>query len=368
MNGAALSQYGGNAYKRGDYRQAAHYFQKAVYDQPHNVRYHAKLADSLAQLGQTSRSQAYYQKALAIDPTYQPAYHGLGELLVRQGRVNEAQSLMTRWVGVQPYLPNAHIETAWMKKSLGDYQGAESSLRQALRIQPDHPIALAQMGQLYEDRGLNQHAINFYRTSLRSDLNQPVVKQHLTALLEPAPMKSPTIQQSSARMYPTLIPYRSDYPSQQIAWRSNSSTQTAQISSSPTGTISDNHLSAIPMASLPPLEPVPQNRAFVQHVAHTPSTSSVWPPSGILQASSIQHPSTDADSLPIIIDPASSPQEVSEKNLLTEFYTSSDGQEWKLPVEESEPSVGSTVLPEKRNTAKLLPQSTSPVEDNVTPF
>jgi tetratricopeptide (TPR) repeat protein len=85
-------QTGLQAFKKGDFKTAAHFFETAVKAAPTQANYHLLLAKTLTQVpGRNRDAESHYKKAIELDPSGVDQYLGLGLLYKKSGMIQRAQ-------------------------------------------------------------------------------------------------------------------------------------------------------------------------------------------------------------------------------------------------------------------------------------
>jgi len=85
-------QTGQQAFRKGDFKTAAHYFEAAVKAAPTQANYHLLLAKTLTQVpGRQRDAETHYKKAIELDPSGVDHYLGLGLLYKKSGMIQRAQ-------------------------------------------------------------------------------------------------------------------------------------------------------------------------------------------------------------------------------------------------------------------------------------
>jgi len=83
---------GQQAFRKGDFKAAAHYFEAAVKAAPTQANYHALLAKTLTQVpGRNRDAETHYKKAIELNPSGVDHYLGLGLLYKKSGMNQRAQ-------------------------------------------------------------------------------------------------------------------------------------------------------------------------------------------------------------------------------------------------------------------------------------
>jgi Tfp pilus assembly protein PilF len=85
-------QTGQQAFRKGDFKTAAHFFETAVKAAPTQASYHLLLAKTLTQVpGRQRDAETHYKKAIELDPSGVDHYLGLGLLYKKSGMIQRAQ-------------------------------------------------------------------------------------------------------------------------------------------------------------------------------------------------------------------------------------------------------------------------------------
>jgi tetratricopeptide (TPR) repeat protein len=88
----AQVQSGQQAFRKGDFKTAAYFFETAVKAAPDQANYHALLAKTLAQVpGRQRDAETHYKKAIELNPSGVDHYLGLGMLYKKSGMAQRAQ-------------------------------------------------------------------------------------------------------------------------------------------------------------------------------------------------------------------------------------------------------------------------------------
>jgi tetratricopeptide (TPR) repeat protein len=88
----AQVQSGQQAFRKGDFKTAAYFFDAAVKAAPDQASYHGMLAKTLTQLpGRQRDAETHYKRAIELDPSGVDHYLGLGLLYKKSGMAQRAQ-------------------------------------------------------------------------------------------------------------------------------------------------------------------------------------------------------------------------------------------------------------------------------------
>jgi tetratricopeptide (TPR) repeat protein len=176
-------------YQSGQYQQAAHYFQQALYQDPQDADGYYNLASSYHQIGRVNRRQAeldqaevLYNKCLDFNPNHNDCYRSLAVLLVDKNQPDKAQRLLENWYAANPTNSAAKVELARLREEFGDKNGAKEYLQQALTTNPYDIRALAALGRIQENEGNLTQALANYQRSLYRDQFQPEVAARVARL------------------------------------------------------------------------------------------------------------------------------------------------------------------------------------------
>ncbi len=119
------------AFKRAGLEEAAGLFRAVLELRPDYAPAHLRLADALAESGDTEAALAAYRRAIELDDRLARAHLGLGQVLLGLGRERDALAALERAHRIQPEDATALAAIARAHLRLGERELAEQAARQA---------------------------------------------------------------------------------------------------------------------------------------------------------------------------------------------------------------------------------------------
>jgi len=150
-------------YQRGDFREAAENFRKAVELRQDSAMAHCNLGNALAKLGKVRDALASYRNALAQDPGYAEANRAMGSLLLNQHDVDEAVVAYRGAVDQESSNPRFLNGLGFALIRNKRYDEAIELLRKAHSIRPDYLLAHSNLGWALQESGRFGEALRTYR-------------------------------------------------------------------------------------------------------------------------------------------------------------------------------------------------------------
>lgn len=133
--------------EKGEYQNAAFWFERSVKNAPDAFEWKSKLAVSLSGAGRLKEAETHFMAVLKVHPLYPHALNNLAFLKMEQRKWNEARWYLDKCLKAHPdYLPA--LENALrLYLLLGDKTAAGKTARHILKKYPDHPerVRLKQM-------------------------------------------------------------------------------------------------------------------------------------------------------------------------------------------------------------------------------
>jgi len=135
-------------------------FQKALVGEPDDWRIHAKLGESLVELGQLLSAETHFRKALARNPDQAMLHNKMALVLVRTKQFDQAMTHFDAAIRLDPKLAIAWCNRGSLRKQRGDVTGALEDYDAAIRLDPGSPAAWynrAYLRKLQEDWAGAEH-------------------------------------------------------------------------------------------------------------------------------------------------------------------------------------------------------------------
>jgi tetratricopeptide (TPR) repeat protein len=127
---------------RGDFQQAAQYWQKSVEKTPGSINLRYRLALTLIKLDRLDEALSQLNRILSNQPRYVPGLNLKGVILWKQNQPREALLLFRNCIRLAPRNGRLLINIGASFHSLGDYRRAELFFKEALRRTARSRIAL----------------------------------------------------------------------------------------------------------------------------------------------------------------------------------------------------------------------------------
>lgn len=142
-----LTELGAALRSKGDVKDAAIEYSKALQRDPEHVRARLGLIDCRRDLGQLKASLPLFPPVLDYDPLVRYNY---ATTLAQVGRYSEAVEQFKKVTALLPELASAYNNCGNCLYRLGDTQGAIEQFRLALKYAPNHPDAGPNLARLLE--------------------------------------------------------------------------------------------------------------------------------------------------------------------------------------------------------------------------
>ena len=115
------------AYAKGQFRQAAIGYARALKDQPTNLEIKTKLAASYHYQGQLPQAEGLLNEVLEVDKNNMPALLELGQIRSQQQNWEAAQALYQRAIDAAPDNATAYLGLGNALMQLGDESSADAA-------------------------------------------------------------------------------------------------------------------------------------------------------------------------------------------------------------------------------------------------
>jgi tetratricopeptide (TPR) repeat protein/glycosyltransferase involved in cell wall biosynthesis len=157
---------------RGELREAAVSFRRALGISPDFAEAHHNLGIVLAEQGSPEESIASFQRALTLNPDYIDAHSNLGLTLTTLGRFEEALPSLRRAAALKPDSAEAHANVGLALMGQGNHADAADALRHALALKPESGEIQCNLGIALRGQGKLNESVEVLRNAavLRPDL------------------------------------------------------------------------------------------------------------------------------------------------------------------------------------------------------
>ncbi|GBD31213.1 Photosystem I assembly protein Ycf3 [bacterium HR33] len=139
----------------------------------------AFVADSYRERGEARQAAAVYRKALEIAPGDPAVLHNLGLALANAGDLEGAVANYRLSLQADPRQPLVLVNLGIALQGMGDAAGAIEAYRRALEINSEEPLAHFNLGNMYLRQGQIPEAITQYRRALAVDPGLPLAHFNL---------------------------------------------------------------------------------------------------------------------------------------------------------------------------------------------
>ena len=132
--------------KRGQYREGAAEWRKALELGPGEARAHNNLGVCLFKTGEVEEAIAHYRTALELSPEYPEALNNLGDALVRRRQFHEAIPYLEKAIELNPNYASAHSNLGSALAQVNRLAEGISELEKAVAYKPDLADAQNNLG------------------------------------------------------------------------------------------------------------------------------------------------------------------------------------------------------------------------------
>ncbi len=153
---------------RGEQDRAMATCQRAIQENPRDVRNYVQLGTLEEARGNWQKGQELYQKALQVEPDYPLAANNLAySMLEHGGNADVALALAQTARRSLQDAPNVADTLAWAYYYKGAYATAIDVLKEALKKSPDNPAMHYHIGMAYQKSQDRAHAIEHLERVLK---------------------------------------------------------------------------------------------------------------------------------------------------------------------------------------------------------
>ena len=142
----AYSNLGTIAFNKGDFAQAADYYEKSLEIRPNSAAYF-NLGNMLGKIGEIPQAMKMYHKAIEQKPTDYEAYANLGELHMRRGEFTEAIAAFGQAITIDPTFTIAHFNLGLIYERLGRIDDARQAFERVVKLNPADGEAQEKLGE-----------------------------------------------------------------------------------------------------------------------------------------------------------------------------------------------------------------------------
>lgn len=124
---------GNTCLELGDIDSAFGYYEKALDEDPEDVRNYTNLAIAYRQSGDNAKARQIYEEALKIDPDYPELNSSLGSLYIIEGEPEKAIPYFNKAIEGDPDLAVAYGNGALAYAMTGDFETADKYLNMSIK-------------------------------------------------------------------------------------------------------------------------------------------------------------------------------------------------------------------------------------------
>jgi protein O-GlcNAc transferase len=164
----ALRQQASALFDKGAYAEAAEHCQRALQEDPHNVRLRLLLGGSQYWLGQPGRAVGTFRQLIAEDEGDDASHSALLQMMLGLclwwlGQWREAESALKRSVELEPCSLHYYLLGRFQAKVDPASVAAEQALRRAIELAPDYGEAFCDLGSVLMYQVRHQEALDLLR-------------------------------------------------------------------------------------------------------------------------------------------------------------------------------------------------------------
>jgi tetratricopeptide (TPR) repeat protein len=169
----SLAARGDESYIRGDYAEAATYYQDSVALKPRQAAALNGLGAALCKLGRYKEAEDYFRKAIGAQPDHPEAHANLGAVYLARGQFFEAENSLRRALKSKPADLDRRCNLGLTLVNLGRLQDARAQLEKVLNVAPRHVEALVGMGLVARTEGRFDEAGAMFNRALEVNPKMP---------------------------------------------------------------------------------------------------------------------------------------------------------------------------------------------------
>ncbi len=138
--------------ERGQFQEAARYYEEAEAIEPDPARFHANCGSLSTERGDYNEAARHYRLALAVDAASAEAHHGLGMALLEGGRLDAAEVAFREAIRIKPIQAVSWLALGRLQSARGDFDLSCLSARTALALRPNFADAYCLLASILRGR------------------------------------------------------------------------------------------------------------------------------------------------------------------------------------------------------------------------
>ncbi|NJO16884.1 MAG: tetratricopeptide repeat protein [Thioploca sp.] len=194
--------------QRGEFAQAATYFQQAIALNPTEAEFHNNLGIALTEQGKLTEAIACYQQALTLNPNYAQAYYNLGNTFKEQYQFEQAAVAYQQAINLNPNIATMHLNLGNVLQEQNQFAEAIACYQRALALNPINAHIYLNLGIVMRRQGKFIDALDWLQRALAFNKNLTEAHYNLGLVL-----KERGQLESAVECYQRVITLKPDYPS-----------------------------------------------------------------------------------------------------------------------------------------------------------
>lgn len=203
-----LNNQGINFAQRGEFAQAATYFQQAIALNPTEAEFHNNLGIALTEQGKLTEAIACYQQALVLNPNYAQAYYNLGNTFKEQSQFAQAAKAYQQAINLNPNIAAMHLNLGNVFQEQNQFAEAVVCYQRALALNPINAHIYLNLGIAMRRQGKFIDALDWLQRALAFNKNLAEAHYNLGLVLKERGQLDHAVE-----CYQQVIALKPDYPS-----------------------------------------------------------------------------------------------------------------------------------------------------------